>query len=273
MNLPQLAKRSKGRPRTQKPEIRTTVITGDHHLPDIDTATYRAVLNFIKDQRPDYHILAGDLLDLQDQSTFIKDPDLTGKTVEAIELANTMLDELHEASPNTIMKVIFGNHDYRLTRRLHENPDLIPLLLPQGKTPDHLLADALSLEARGIDWHPYRTILDHWGFAVSHGEYSNMHPSKKEMDMAGLPGVSAHVHRNSMWERKDKTGVKHWYSIGCMSNTNVSYRPNNTFVNGFGVLKQIVGTDIYTFQQIPIVKGQFIWGSKLYTQDGAIETR
>lgn len=263
-----LPARSKGRPRTQTPEIRTTIVTADHHLPNLDTATFRAVLNFIRDTRPDYHFLAGDLLDCADLSTFTKDPDQTGRTTEAIELANIMLDELHEASPTTITKVIFGNHDYRLTRRLHENPDLIPFLTPKGKTADHLLADALSLGERDIEWWPYRTIVNHWGFAISHGEYANMHPAQKEMNAAGLPGCSGHVHRASMWERKDKTGVKHWYSIGCMCETYVSYRPNNTFVNGFGVLKQVVGTDVYTFQQIPIVKGQFVWGNSLYDQDG-----
>jgi hypothetical protein len=255
-----------------KPEIRTTVVTADHHLPDLDTATYRAVLGFIKDTRPDFHYLAGDLLDCHDQSTYLKDPELTGRTTEAIELANTMLDDLHEASPTTITKVIFGNHDFRLTRRLHENPDLIPFLVAQGKTPDHLLADALYLDDRGITWAPYHTIVDHYGFAISHGEYSNIHPSQKEMNAAGMPGASGHVHRSTMWERKDKTGVKHWYTIGCMCNTQVSYRPINTFVNGFGVLKQVVGTDLYTFQQIPIIKGQFIYGNTLYTQDGPLKS-
>lgn len=270
--MPILPHRGKGRPRIHQPEIRTTVLTADHHLPELHTPTYKAVLNFIRDIRPDYHILAGDILDCHDQSTYLKDPDLTGRTTEAIEMANVMLDELYDASPTTITKVIFGNHDYRLTRRLHENPDLIPFLAPQGKTADHLLADALSLKDRQIDWYPYHTILDHWGFAVGHGEYANMHPAKKEMEAAGMSGMSGHVHRASMWERKDKTGVKHWYTIGCMCNTQVSYRPINTFVNGFGVLKQLVGTDTFTFQQIPVIKGQFLFGSKLYSQDGAFDT-
>lgn len=268
-----LPQRSKGRPRTQQPELITTVVTSDHHIPEMDTASYRAVLNFIRDQRPDYHFLAGDVLDCHDQSSFIKDPELTGRTVEAIDLANQMLDELHEASPTTLTRVLWGNHESRLTKRLWENPDLLPFLTGKGKTPDHLLADALSLDERGIDWYPYKIGVNHFGFFIFHGEYANLHATKKELDNKGVAAVSGHIHKHRMWERKDLAGVKHWYSIGGLCKTNPSYRPMNDWVNGFGVLKQVVGTDIYTFQQIPIVRGQFVYGYKLYSQDGVFETR
>lgn len=248
------------------------MVTSDHHLPEMDYSSYRAVLNFIRDVRPDYHYLAGDILDCHDQSTFTKDPDLTGRTEEAIGLANDMLDELAEASPTTVMKVVFGNHEMRLTRRLWDNPDLLPFLAGAGRTPDHLLAEALSLGERGIDWYPYHSVVNHWGFSIAHGEYANIHASKKEMETLGTSGVSGHIHRQSMWERKDRKGVNTWYSIGGLCKTNVSYRPINSWVNGFGFLSQLVDTDIYTFNQIPIIKGQFIFNGKLYNQDGVFES-
>jgi len=235
----------------------------------MNNASYRAVLNFIGDTRPDYHFLAGDILDCHDQSTFTKDPELSGRTTESIELANSMLDELAKVSPNTVMKVIFGNHENRLTRRLWDNPDLIPFLTGKSRTPDHLLADALSLDERHISWYPYHSIVDHWGFSISHDEYANIHASKKELEVQGTSGVSGHIHRQAMWERKDRNGTRAWYSIGGLCDTNVSYRPINSWVNGFGVLKQVVGSDLFTFQQIPIIKGRFICGNTLYDQDGA----
>lgn len=270
LSLPQ---RSKGRPRTRDVEIRTTVLTSDHHIPEMDAGSYRAVLNFIKDTRPDYHFLIGDIMDCHDQSSFIKDPDLTGRTTEAIELTNQMLDELAEASPTTLTRILWGNHESRITRRLWENPDLIPFLSGKGKTPDHLLADALSLQERGIDWYPYRAVVNHWGFYLVHGEFANLHAPKKHLDHLGVSMAMGHIHKQKMWERKDIGGVKHCYSIGGLCKTNPSYRPNSDWVNGFGVLKQVVGTDVYTFQQIPIVKGQFIVGSKLYTSDGVFEAK
>ena len=263
-----LPTRSKGRPRSQTPSLRTTVITSDHHIPQMDTASYRAVLHLIEDIRPDYHFLAGDILDCHDQSSFIKDPDLSNRTAEAIEQANAMLDELETASPTTITKIILGNHEARLTKRLWENPDLIPFLTGKGKTPDHLLADALSLADREIEWFPYHTVVNHWGFVISHGEFANMHPAKKELETHGVSGVSGHIHRQSMWERKDRNGTRAWYSIGGLCSHQVSYRPINGWVNGFGILKQVIGSDLFTFQQIPIIKGRFIYGDAVYDQDG-----
>lgn len=244
------------------------MVTSDHHLPQMNTAAYKAVLHFIGEVRPDYHYLAGDILDCHDQSTFTKDPDLTGRTTEAIELANDMLDELAKVSSNTITKVIFGNHEQRLTRGLWDNPDLIPFLAGKSRTPDNLLADALSLDEREIAWYPYHSVVDHWGFSISHGEYANIHAAKKELETHGTSGVSGHIHRQAMWERRDRNGTRAWYSIGGLCSHDVSYRPINGWVNGFGFLSQLVGSDLFTFQQIPIIKGRFIYNNALYDQDG-----
>jgi predicted MPP superfamily phosphohydrolase len=117
ISLP-LPLRGRGRPRTQNPEIRRTVLSTDFHIPEYDTAAFGSLLNFIRDIRPDYHIILGDLLDLPSLSTFLKDPALENRTEEAIATANAMLDQLHDASPTTITKVLWGNHDYRLTNSL-----------------------------------------------------------------------------------------------------------------------------------------------------------
>lgn len=270
MNL-SLPNRSKGRPRISPPQIRTTVITSDHHIPQMDTAAYRSVLYFIGDIRPDYHFLAGDILDCHDQSTFIKDPELSNRTEESLDLANQMLDELATVSPNTITKVLWGNHEKRLTKRLFENPDILPFVA-KGKKPDQLLAESLSLDERGIDWVSYPSVYNHWGFYIAHGEYANIHAAKKELETHGVSGCSGHIHKNKTWERHDRNGTRAWYSLGGLCSHEVSYRPNNDWVNGFGVLKQIVGSDLFTFQAIPIIKGQFIYGTKLYNQDGAFES-
>lgn len=267
MQLP-VTKRAQGRPRQLSPEIRTTVITSDYHLPELDTASYRAVLHFIADRRPDFHFINGDLLDMHDQSSFLKDPELSNRTEESIEMANQVLDELYDASPTTITRLLWGNHEARLTRRLFDNPDILPFVT-KGKTPDQLLADALSLEDREIEWYSYPHVYNHWGFAITHGEYANLHAAKKQLESLGVSGTSGHIHRHRTWERRDRNGVRAWYSTGCLCKPQASYRPNADWVNGFGYLEQVVGRDLFTFHQIPIIKGQFIFGGVLYDQDGA----
>lgn len=268
LNLPL---RSKGRPRSTPPQIRTTVISSDYHVPAHDVAAYKAVLNFIRDKRPDYHIIAGDLLDLYDQSRFAKDPRILNRTEEELDAANQILDELAEASPNTITKFLAGNHEQRLTRRLFENPDILPFAT-RSMNPDQLLIQSLSLEEREIEYFPYPDVYNHWGFLICHGQAVGLHPARKELERHGISGCSGHVHRNRYWERKDRASVCAWWSLGGLCTHDVDYNPHNDWQHGFGYLEQDMTSDLFTFHPIPIIKGKFMFGGKLYTQDGVFES-
>ena len=224
--LPQSARRGRGRPRTQAPEIRRTVLSTDFHLPEHDEAAYAALTHFIADTRPDYHIILGDFLDLPSLSTFIKDPALEGRTQEALDTGNAILDELHDASPTTITKMLFGNHDYRLTKALWLTPEILPFV-SKGKRPMELLAEVLSLSDRQIDWYDYREVYDHYGFALTHGEAAGLNSAKKELETHGVSGASGHVHAGRYWEHRGRSGVTQWWSLGGIPSREVSYRPNN----------------------------------------------
>jgi len=266
-----LPARSKGRPRTQTPEIRTTLIISDLHIPEMDMAAYNATLHFIRDKRPTYLFVAGDMLDLHSFSSFAKDPELDHRTEESLEMANDVLDALQEASPTTIIKFIAGNHEKRLTRTLYEIPEVLPFVT-KGKKPDQLLVDALNLERRNIDYYGYPEVVNHHGFYITHGEAAGLHAAKKELETHGVSGVSGHCHANRYWERRGRNGVTQWWSIGGLCSRDVAYRPNNSWVGGIGYLSQIVGSDVFSFAALPIVKGQFLYDGKTYCQDGAFET-
>ena len=182
-------------------------------------------------------------------------------------MGNKILVELYEVSPNTITKFMYGNHCYRLTKRLWEAPELLPFI-SKGKSPDQVLADCLSLDARGIAWMPYRAVLNHWGFYVTHGEAAGLQAACKELETHGVSGTSGHIHKTRTWERRDRNGVKAWYSIGGLCSRNVSYRPNNDWSHSIGLLFQVVGSDLFTFYTIPIIKGRFVYNNALYDQDG-----
>ncbi len=268
-----LPKRSKGRPRTTNPEIRTTIFISDLHVPEMDISAYRTFLHFLKDKRPDYLWIVGDLLDMHSFSSFLKDPSLDNRTEESIETMNNILDEIAETSPNTIIKIAWGNHGDRITRYLYTMPEILPFVT-KGKKPIQLLADALSLDDRGIDHYPYREVVNFYGFHVTHGEAAGLHASKKELETHQVSGVSAHVHSNKYWERRGRNGVTQWWSIGGLPSRNVSYRPNNSWCAGIGYLEQVVDReDLFTFHPLPIVKGQFVFSGRLYNQDGCFEMR
>ncbi len=231
-------------------------------MPDVDAAAYRSVLHYIGDKRPDYVIINGDLMDLSEQSSFLKDPRILNRTEEEILAANEVLDQIAEASPNSIIKVLFGNHEKRLTRRLFENGDILPFAT-RSKDPDQLLADSLSLSDRGVEWLKYPDVLNHGGFLITHGQATGMQPARKELERYGISGC---------WERKDKATACAWWSIGGLCSHDVDYLPHNNWQHGFGYLLQLVGSDLFTFHSIPIIKGKFMYGTKLFTQDGVFES-
>ena len=265
--------RAKGRPRVTRPEIRRTIIVSDLHVPEIDTAAYRTFIHFLQDQRPDYLWLAGDLLDMHSFSSFLKDPSLDHRTEESLNTMNGILDEIAAVSPNTIVKVAWGNHCDRITRFLYGVPEILPFVT-KGKKPIDLLAEALSLSERGIDHYPYREVVNFYGFYITHGEATGLHAAKKELESHGVSGVSGHIHANKYWERRGRNGVQQWWSIGGLPSRNVSYRPNNSWLPGIGLLEQVVGREeLFTFHPLPIVHNQFLFSGKLYTQEGVFDAK
>lgn len=268
LTLPQ---RGRGRPRTQAPRIRSTLITNDYQIPFVDWNVYRTVLHFLKDLKPDYHYVNGDFLDLYSQSRYTKDPNKAGQTAEELEIANHVLDELQEASPYSIIRMTMGNHEARLTQRLFENPDLIPYF-KSSTTPDEVIAHVLSLDERGIDWVPYKQHFNHYGFIVTHGQASGINPARSELARYGTSGVTGHINRNCTWETKDFHGVAKWWTLGGLTSHDMEFMPVNNWVHGIGVLFQVVDSKEFTFYPIEIVSAKFIFNGKLYTPEGVFES-
>src|SRR4051794_36175653 len=173
--------RKPGRPRSTPPEIRRTVVISDLHCPELDPAAFGAALSFIKDTRPDFLFLNGDIVDFYEISSFDKDPKRFGQTAEELEMANDVLDQLYNASPTTITRVLYGNHEHRLTRKLYEVPEILPFFT-KSLDPNEIIARSLNLEERSIEWFPYKTIYNHHGFAITHGEGGGgANPARKNL--------------------------------------------------------------------------------------------
>jgi hypothetical protein len=88
MPILSLPLRGPGRPRTEPPKIRRTVVISNLHCPELDPAAFGAALSFIKDIRPDCLFLNGDIVDSYEISRFDKDPKRFGQTAEELEMAN-----------------------------------------------------------------------------------------------------------------------------------------------------------------------------------------
>ena len=269
--MPILPQRGRGRPHTNSPEIRVTVISNDYQLPFVDWSVYATFKHFLADIKPDFHFINGDFLDLYPVSKYDKDPEMLDLARTEIETANTVLDELYAASPSTITKFVYGNHCERLTKRMMQDTELWRYLLPEQKRPDDIIADLLSLKDRSIDYVPYRSHFNHYGFIVTHGQATGLHPAKRELERYGKSGCSGHVNRQTYYETKNQHGYSAWWTLGGLTSHKLDFMPINNWTHGIGVLYQVVGSDRFSFYPIEIVGAKFIFDGKLYTCDGVFK--
>lgn len=251
-----------------KSTIRTTLITNDYQIPFVDWSVYATVKHFLTYLKPDFHIINGDFLDCYALSKYDKDPELLEQAQGEVETANQILDELVSASPHTITKMTFGNHEERLSNKLKKDLDLWRYLLPADRRPDDIIGDLLSLKDRQINYVPYQSNFNHYGFIVTHGSAAGLNPSKKEIERYGISGVSGHVNRNTTWEIKNHHGHAKWWSLGGLTTHKMDFMPVNNWVHGIGVLSQVVDGELFSFEQIEIANAKFIYDGKVFTPDG-----
>lgn len=121
---------------------------GDQHVPDHDTQSNKAVLNYLKDLKPTRIIIGGDMLDMdclqQHEPNNIRRISRYNLRRE-FDAGERYLDNLQKACSNAHIDYLEGNHEYRVERWIDQHPQMegvmeVPL--------------QLHLEERRINWVP-----------------------------------------------------------------------------------------------------------------------
>lgn len=141
-----------------------------------DKRSIDAMLKYAGDHKWSHVVLLGDVLDNNSISSHNKGllKTVEGETILAdYAVANKSLDELESATRGATKVVIEGNHDYRTTALVDQQPQLEGLV----ETPN-----GLQLKRRGWVWVPYwskGTIYSLGKASFIHGRYTNDLHSKK----------------------------------------------------------------------------------------------
>jgi UDP-2,3-diacylglucosamine pyrophosphatase LpxH len=118
-------KEFKGMPSNPKKKYKPNqkiVQINDLHIPFHDKKALEVFNLFLKDFKPDQLVIAGDLLDFYQLSSFDKDPMRRFTIQDEIDVCYEVLKEFKELCPN--IHFIKGNHEDRLRRFLWKNPSL-----------------------------------------------------------------------------------------------------------------------------------------------------
>lgn len=227
----------------------------DLHIPFHDKRTLEVFYKFLSDVRVDQLVIAGDLLDFYELSTFDKDPKRKFTIQDEIDQCYEVLKELKNYCPE--IHFIKGNHEDRLRRFLWKNPSLASIKVLE-------LPKLLNLDSLDVEYHDFEYIFR--GFRFTHGQIVRQESgasAKAELLKYGSSMSSGHTHRLGMFIKTDARGTIGAYEAGCMCELTPEYiqgTPN--WQQGFLVFD--FDNDRFFCQIVPILDHKFIYGSKKY---------
>lgn len=227
----------------------------DLHIPFHDKRTLEVFYKFLSDVRVDQLVIAGDLLDFYELSTFDKDPKRKFTIQDEIDQCYEVLKELKNYCPE--IHFIKGNHEDRLRRFLWKNPSLASIKVLE-------LPKLLNLDSLDVEYHNFDYIFR--GFRFTHGlivRQESGASAKAELLKYGSSMSSGHTHRLGMFIKTDARGTIGAYEAGCMCELTPEYiqgTPN--WQQGFLVFD--FDNDRFFCQIVPILDHKFIYGSKKY---------
>lgn len=227
----------------------------DLHIPFHDKKTIEVFYKFLKDVKPNKLVIAGDLLDFYELSTFDKDPKRKFTIQEEIDQCYEVLKEFKKYCPE--IHFIKGNHEDRLRRFLWKNPSLASIKVLE-------LPKLLNLDTLGIHYHDLEYVYRKFRF--THGTIVRQDSgatAKAELLKYGTNMASGHTHRLAMFVKTDARGTVGAYEGGCMCELTPEYiqgTPN--WQQGFLVFD--FDNDRFFCQVVPILDHKFIYGNKKY---------
>lgn len=239
-----------------KPQTKQKIVQiNDLHIPYHDKKTLDVFYKFLKDVKVDKIVIAGDLLDFYELSTFDKDPKRRFTIQDEIDICYEILKDLKALCPE--IHFIKGNHESRLKKFLWKNPSLASIKVLE-------LPKLLNLDSLGIEYHDLEYVYRKFRF--THGSIVRQDSgasAKAELLKYGSSMASGHTHRLSMFVKTDARGTVGAYEGGCMCELTPEYiqgTPNWT--QGFLVFD--FNNDRFYAQIVPILEHKFMFGNKLY---------
>lgn len=191
---------------------------------------------------PEKIVLAGDIFDLYEFSRYTKDPRKM-EIVEAINWVCNFIKDLREASPNSEIVFISGNHENRLFKHLADNSPIMMQVL--GDFHGMTISSVLGLDRYEVNY-------------VSKDTFAVFNESDLRKEIAknyyvafdtvlfhhfpyaktwGLPGINGHHHKHLVSHHFSATrGPYEWHQLGAGHVRQAEYCEGELWQNGFCII-------------------------------------
>jgi len=258
-----------------KPEL---YIAGyDLHFPKVDWPTFKAMMDFINNNKVDGFIFGGDMFDnscishhtrgkpmLRDRGAY-KD--------EETAFIRKILQPLDIALGDATKVWIEGNHDFWEQQLVEEQPELDGIQRGPSLYSDN--PGSLTLEEREWEFVPCGQSFKKGFLTFIHGETltgfgnqgSIMH-SKKAVESYCTNVVYGHTHTPQSFTKvlpHDETQKWQSYCMPILGAVNPAYLRNRptAWLTGFGII-EFQSNGRFNVYPIVVIDGTFVFGGKLY---------
>lgn len=191
---PKITKRKSARPEL-------SVVCGDQHAPEHDPQLHAQFLTWLDENRPAKIVMLGDLLENSDVSRW-EDRDGEATAEESVEAAYYMIRDYIEASPDSELIWVAGNHDIRIEKYQNQNARKTAKVHRAGETqPVMSLPYLMRLDELGVELigdYPLGKYKLADNLVVIHGDKAKQGAGAtaiEHLKKRGYSIISGHVHR------------------------------------------------------------------------------
>lgn len=248
--------------------FRSTLVGSDFHDIECDPFVRRLFVETARRVQPEVIFLNGDMLDLTEFGKYTNDP-RTWDVVGRIRWIHDLLRDLREASPDSEIIYLEGNHEFRLMRHLADATPALKAVLSDlhGFTVSKLLGlDEFEVNYVAKADLAAFTISDAKkeigrNFAILYDAVLGHHfPEGRHM---GIPGWNGHHHKHIGYAHYTLTyGASEWHQLGGGHIRNAEYCNGEKWTNGILLVHTDTQTKHSIFEYVDIrdfavVGGQF----------------
>lgn len=211
------------------------LIISDLHIPYQDNKAIDAALKYGKEKKVNTILINGDLIDFYQLSRFEKDPRKRNAGFE-IKEAKQVLEYIRHKFPKALIIWYMGNHDHRFTKYMvNKAPELLDI-------PEFSLYHIMELQRLNIILLDNNRGTKAGKLNIRHGHEfygsGGVFPARSYYLKAKDNILVSHVHRTSEYtEPNINKSIFGGWSIGCLSDLDPDYNPNNAYNMGFAHLE------------------------------------
>lgn len=222
--------------------LQTIICGSDFHDKLCDPFHRDIFVDTVRRVKPAKIILNGDVLDLYEFSRYTKDPRKVD-IMSGINWAHKFLEDLREASPDSEIHWVEGNHENRLIKLLAEaTPSLLPILSElHGMT----VGSLLGLDKYEVNYISKANLATFNETDVKKEIAKNYYIAYDAVlfhhfpfaSQWGLPGTNGHHHSHKCNVHYDALkGPYEWHQTGGGHIRNAEYTSGEKWTNGFLII-------------------------------------